>query len=56
MALAGLLTISPVKAWLVLYYFMHLGSEGPLLKMVFLATLLTLLTFFVLLFSDLAFR
>jgi cytochrome c oxidase subunit 4 len=35
---------------------MHLRYEGPLLKVVVLVTLGTLLIFFALLFSDVAFR
>jgi cytochrome c oxidase subunit IV len=55
-AVWGLLTITPLKAGLVFYFFMHLKYEGPLLKGVVLVTLGTLLIFFVLLFSDVAFR
>ena len=55
-AVWGLLLITPVKAWLVFYFFMHLKYEGPLLKVVVLVTLGTLLIFFALLFSDVAFR
>jgi len=55
-AVWGLLTLTPLKAGLVFYYFMHLKYEGPLLKIVVLVTLGTLLIFFALLFSDVAFR
>lgn len=55
-AVWGLILITPVKAWLVFYFFMHLKYEGPLLKGIVLVTLGTLLIFFVLLFSDVAFR
>jgi len=55
-AVLGLLTITPLKAALVFYYFMHLKYEGPLLKAVVFVTLGTLLIFFALLFSDVAFR
>jgi cytochrome c oxidase subunit IV len=51
----GLLTISPIKAGLVFYYFMHLKYEGPLLKAVMLVALGTLLIFLTLLFADVAF-
>jgi cytochrome c oxidase subunit 4 len=54
-ATLGLLTISPVKAGLVFYYFMHLKYEGPLLKAVMLVALGTLLIFLTLLFADIAF-
>jgi cytochrome c oxidase subunit 4 len=55
-AVWGLLTITPLKAGLVFYFFMHLRYEGPLLKGVVLVTLGTLLIFFALLFADVAFR
>ena len=55
-AVWGLLTLTPLKAGLVFYFFMHLKYEGPLLKTVVLVTLGTLLIFFALLFSDVAFR
>jgi len=52
----GLLTLTPIKAGLVFYFFMHLKYEGILLKGVVLVCLGTLLIFFALLFSDVAFR
>jgi cytochrome c oxidase subunit 4 len=55
-AVWGLLLISPVKAALVFYFFMHLRYEGLLLKTVVTVALVTLLIFFALLFSDIAFR
>lgn len=55
-AVFALLTIAPLKAGLVFYYFMHLKYEGPLLKGVLLVALATLLVFFALTFADLAFR
>jgi cytochrome c oxidase subunit 4 len=55
-AVLGLLTITPLKAGLVFYYFMHLKYEGALLKMVPLVTLGTLLIYFALTFADVAFR
>jgi cytochrome c oxidase subunit 4 len=54
-ALWGLLTISPFKASLVFYYFMHLRYEGPLIKSIMLIALGTLLIFLALLFADIAF-
>jgi cytochrome c oxidase subunit IV len=54
-AVWGLLTISPLKAGLVFYYFMHLKYEGVLLKAVMLVALGTLLVFLTLLFADVAF-
>ncbi len=55
-AVLGLLTITPLKAALVFYFFMHLKYEPTLFKGVLLVTLGTLLIFFALLFSDVAFR
>jgi len=55
-AVWGLLTLTPLKAGLVLYFFMHLRYEGPLLKGVILIALGTLLIFFALLFADVAFH
>ena len=55
-AVWGLLLLTPLKAGLVFYFFMHLRYEGPLLKGVVLVTLGTLLIFFALLFADVAFR
>jgi cytochrome c oxidase subunit 4 len=55
-ALLGLLTITPLKAGLVLFFFMHLRDEGILLKGLVLVTLGTLLIFFALLFADAALR
>ena len=55
-AVWGLLLLTPLKAGLVFYFFMHLRYEGPLLKGIVLITLGTLLIFFALMFSDVAFR
>jgi cytochrome c oxidase subunit 4 len=55
-AVWGLLTLTPLKAGLVFYFFMHLRYENALLKVVVLVTLGTLLIFFALLFADVAFR
>lgn len=55
-AVWGLLLLTPIKAGLVFYFFMHLKYEGALLKGVVLVTLGTLLIFFALMFSDVAFR
>lgn len=54
-AVWGLLTITPIKAGLVLYFFMHLKYEEPLLKGIVFVALSTLLIFLILLFSDVAF-
>jgi cytochrome c oxidase subunit IV len=55
-AVWGLLTLTPIKAGLVFYFFMHLKYEGLLLKTVVFVTLATLIIFFAMLFSDIAFR
>ena len=55
-AVWGLMLITPVKAALVFYFFMHLRYEGLLLKALVTVALGTLLIFFALLFSDVAFR
>lgn len=55
-AVWGLLLLTPLKAGLVFYFFMHLKYEGALLKGVVLVTIGTLLIFFALLFADVAFR
>lgn len=55
-AIWGLLTLTPLKAALVFYFFMHLKYEGILLRAVVFVTLTTLIIFFALLFSDVAFR
>lgn len=55
-AVWGLLTLTPLKAGLVFYYFMHLKYEPTLLKIVVFVTVGTLLIFFALLFADVAFR
>jgi len=55
-AIWGLMLITPLKAALVFYFFMHLRYEGLLLKTVIGVGLVTLIIFFALLFSDVAFR
>jgi cytochrome c oxidase subunit 4 len=55
-AVWGLLLITPLKAALVFYFFMHLKYEGLLLKTVVAVALGTLIIFFALLFADVAFR
>jgi cytochrome c oxidase subunit 4 len=47
------LLITPVKAWLVMDYFMDLRHEGALLKVMFASVLVTLVVFIALTFSDL---
>jgi cytochrome c oxidase subunit 4 len=52
----AMLTITPLKAGLVFYYFMHLKFEGPLLKAMVFVALGTLVIFIGMLFFDLSFR
>ncbi len=56
LAVPGLLTITPLKASLVVYFFMHLRQERPYLKGMVFVALGTLMIFLGLLFSDVAFR
>jgi cytochrome c oxidase subunit 4 len=56
LSVPAMLTVTPLKAGLVFYYFMHLKWEKPFLKsMVFVA--LALLTLFIaLIFLDISYR
>ncbi len=56
LAVPGLLTITPVKASLVFYFFMHLRHERPYLRGMVFVALGTLMIFLTLLFADVAFR
>ena len=55
-AVAAMLTFTPLKAGLVLYYFMHLKYEGPLIKGMVAVALTTLVLFISMMFLDIAFR
>lgn len=55
-AVAAMLTLTPLKAGLVMYYFMHLKYEGPLIKGMVSITLVFLVIFIGLMFLDIAFR
>lgn len=55
-ALIATLTITPVKAWLVFYYFMHLKYESATLKTMVFATLSSLIVFIGMVFLDYPFR
>jgi cytochrome c oxidase subunit IV len=48
----ALLTLTPIKAGLVFYYFMHLKYEKPFLKVMVLITLGVLIIFIGLTFFD----
>ena len=52
----AMLVLSPLKASLVFYYFMHLKYEGPLLKTMVFVALATLVIFIGMLFFDISFR
>ncbi len=52
----AMLFITPLKAGLVFYFFMHLKFEGPLLKAMVFVTLSSLVIFIGLLFFDVSFR
>ncbi len=52
----AMLLITPLKAGLVFYYFMHLKFEGPLLKAMVFVALATLVVFIGMLFFDVSFR
>jgi len=55
LAVAAMLTLTPLKAGLVLYYFMHLKYEGVLLKAMVFVAIATLLVFIGFLFFDIGF-
>jgi cytochrome c oxidase subunit IV len=56
LAVWALLTITPLKAGLVFYYFMHLKYEKPFLKAMVAITLGAIIIFIGLTFFDLLYR
>jgi cytochrome c oxidase subunit 4 len=56
LAVWAMLFITPLKAGLVFYFFMHLKFEGPLLKAMVFVALSTLVIFIGMLFFDVSFR
>ena len=52
----AMLTLTPLKAGLVFFYFMHLKYERPFLKAMVVVTLATLILFIGLLFLDISQR
>ncbi len=56
LAVLGLLLITPTKAGLVLFYFMHLKYESPTLKYMAAAALGVLIIFIGLTYSDYLYR
>lgn len=55
-AVWAMLLLTPLKAFLVLYFFMHLKYEGVLLKAMVFVALSTLVIFIGMLFLDISFR
>jgi cytochrome c oxidase subunit 4 len=56
LALLGLLTVTPTKASLVFFYFMHLKYESAALRYMVAAAIAVLIIFIGLTFSDYLFR
>ena len=56
LSVPALLTLTPLKAGLVFFYFMHLKYEKPFLKWIVLMVLATLTLLIGLIFLDLSFR
>ncbi len=56
MSVYAMLAITPLKAGLVFFYFMHLKYEKPFLKSMVLITLALLILFIGFIFLDLSYR
>jgi len=56
LSVAAMLTITPLKAGLVMYYFMHLKYEKPFLKSMVFVALAALTLFIGLIFLDISNR
>jgi cytochrome c oxidase subunit IV len=56
LAVWAMLTLTPLKAGLVFFYFMHLKYEKPFLKAMVLVTLALLIVFIGLTFVDVSLR
>lgn len=56
LAVPAMLTITPLKAGLVFFYFMHLKHEKPFLKSLVVVVLVLLIVFIGLTFTDTANR
>lgn len=56
LAVWAMLTLTPLKAGLVFYYFMHLKYEKPFLKALLLLALALLIVFIGLTFADVSLR
>ena len=56
LSVPAMLTITPLKAGLVFFYFMHLKYEKPFLKTMVLVTLASLILFIGFIFADISLR
>jgi len=56
LSVPAMLTLTPLKAGLVFYFFMHLKYERPLLKIMLFVALATLIVFIGLMFLDIPHR
>ncbi len=56
LAVWAMLTLTPLKAGLVIFYFMHLKYEKPFLKFMVVVTLAVLIVFIGLTFLDVSLR
>lgn len=56
LSVPAMLTLTPIKAGLVLFYFMHLKYEKPLLKALVFLVFGLLVMVIAILFSDIAYR
>ncbi len=56
LAVWAMLTLTPLKAGLVMFYFMHLKYEKPFLKFMVMVTLAVLIVFIGLTFLDVSLR
>jgi cytochrome c oxidase subunit 4 len=56
LSVPALLTVTPLKAGLVFYYFMHLKYEKPFLKSAVFVALALLTVFITMIFLDISYR
>jgi cytochrome c oxidase subunit IV len=56
LSVPAMLVLTPLKAGLVFYYFMHLKYEKPFLKLLVMMTLASLILFLGFIFLDIAYR
>jgi cytochrome c oxidase subunit IV len=56
LAVGGMLLVTPLKAGLVVFFFMHLRYERPLYKTMLFVCLGTFMIFIGVLFADIAYR